>query len=232
MNRRKECGKESGVAIFYILMGVILFATLTYSFVRSVNQTQSGNNKEQARVAANDVMREMKSIEQAIQKLRIVNNCSENEISFYSSEWATPADYDNTNSLNAAGDFNCFVYKSDGGGVSFSDYADSTLNGLSEGIYFSGSFAVEEVGTSAPELMIFIRVGEQACTQINLQANIDSNNDVGSVLAAYNVPFTGSYSLVDTIGDATSHADLEAESYGCLIDNNDHYVFYGVLIER
>ncbi len=113
--------KESGVAIWYILAGVALFGALSYSFVRSVNDSQSNVSKEQSKIIANEILSYAKSVEQGVQRLMTVNRCSENEISFYSDKWDTPADYDNVNTPFASGDFNCHVFHPEGAGVTWQD---------------------------------------------------------------------------------------------------------------
>ncbi len=228
----KNVSNQSGVAIWYILAGIALFAALSYSFVRSVNQSQSGTSKEQSKIAASGLLRYMNALEQGIQKLTVVHGCSENTISFYSELWATPTDYDNANNLNAGGDFNCFIYQGNGGGVSWDTFGDLTLNGEAQDVYVSSAFAVEDIGTAAPELIFFARTNVPTCDEINRQAGIGTSNDVNGVVSTYAAPFVGAYSLTDTIGDAAAHSDLAGESYGCFIDGNDHYVFYGVISER
>ena len=134
--------KESGVAIWYILAGIVLFAALSYSFARSVNDSQSNTSKEQSRIAATELLAYAKSIEQAVQRLLTVNGCSENDISFYSDKWDTPADYDNPNTPFASGDFNCHVFHPNGAGAT---WKQPKGNDGSDYIY-TGRLRVTDIG--------------------------------------------------------------------------------------
>lgn len=224
--------KESGVVIWYILAGVALFAALSFTFMRSANQSSGSMSKEQARIASSEILRYGESLKQAVQNLRLVAGCSENDLSFYTSGWATPSDYDNANNLFAGGNFDCFVFQKFGGGQSWSKLNNLTLTGLSEGSYITSAFAIEDIGTAAPDLLLMVRASPEVCTAVNSQAGIGANTDASGVVSTYTAPFIGSYTLVDTLGDVAAHADLAGKTYGCFTDAAGESVIFTVLLDR
>lgn len=224
--------KERGIAIWYILVGIILFAAVSFSFMRGVGTSSGSANKEQVKIQTDQLIRYAKSLEQAVTKLRLNNGCGENDISFYSTKWATPADYDNTNTPVADADFNCHVFNQNGGGQNWRELNKLLLEGENDNIYITTDFAIQDVGTAEPELLFMERVSADECAKINAIAKIGGDYDAGAVVATYTNPFNGGYAIVDTIGDAAAHADLAGKNYGCLIDGNDDFIFFNVLIDR
>ena len=177
--------KESGVAIWYILIGIILFAALSFSFVRSISQSQTNTSQEQGRIIANEILQYAKSIEQTVQRLRLVNGCSENDISFYSDEWSVPANYDNANTPNAGGDYNCHVFHREGGGI---NWKDASGNDGSEYV-FAGRLRVNNVGDSllSDLLIVLPNVELAVCEQMNviLGSNFANNPPQDAANANY-----------------------------------------------
>jgi hypothetical protein len=224
-----KTNRERGVAIFYILAGVVLFGALTFSFMRSVTNTSSSANRGQTKVIAQDILRYATSVEKTVERLRLVSNCSENDISFYSSEWTTPANFDNANSAFADGDFTCHVYNVNGGGLNFEDPQGNSGTQY----FFTGDLSVQGIGSTAPELLLILpNVTETVCTEINRSLDIPAiPADTGDAdyAGAY---FQGSY----TAGDSINDTNLNGKSSGCFEGGGTPaagtYHFYHTLIAR
>lgn len=103
---------QGGNALFLILIAVALFAALSYAITSS---GRGGGNitKENYSIAAARLVQYFGAMQYAIQKMQLINGCSDEELSF---EWepfdGTEAALDNP----ITGDkFECFVYHPDGG---------------------------------------------------------------------------------------------------------------------
>ena len=227
-----KTSKESGIAIWYILVGIALFAALSYSFVRSVSQSQDNTSEEQARIIATEILQYAKTLEQALQRLTMINGCSENDISFYSSEWDTPSNYDNTNTPFASGDFNCHVFHRDGGGISW-----KAPKGNDESDYvFTGRLRITNVGDdNLAELMIILpNIDIGVCKAINRILDKDFSNNPPQDAANANYAgfyFNGAYLPGNQLnGEVTGHTTgcFEGDSS----PSSGTYHFFHALIVR
>ena len=94
MPKNPPFSAQSGNALWFILLAVALLAALTFAVTRSTDTTEQANITEHDTIAANEVMRTARGIEEAVSRFRI-NGIPENNISFYDSN-ALPA-YSNGN---------------------------------------------------------------------------------------------------------------------------------------
>ena len=229
--------KESGLAMWYILAGVVLLAAVTFTFMRSMNTGTSTATIEKSRIVALKILRYAESLEQGVQELLLVNGCSERDISFYSVRWNTPADYDNTNTPEAAGDFNCHVFHPEGAGRSFQLPQG---NDGSEYVVI-GRLQVAGVGTDpAPAgselLLILPNVDLGVCLAINRLLEVenpggDPPQDAGG--ANYGPPyFNGSFGG----GNQINGSELAGLKSACFEGDSSPpsgtYHFYHTLIAR
>ena len=102
---------EEGSALFYILIGVVLFAALSYTvagMMRSGNADMIG--EEQANLAAGEILDYARAMRQSVQQMKISNGCNDTDISF---ENSIVSGY--TNGTNTS----CQVFHSNGGGMNY-----------------------------------------------------------------------------------------------------------------
>ena len=131
---------ESGNVFILILLGVFLFGALMYSFSRSANQGAGNLSKQQAKIAAQEILNYARLVEGAVDRVRR-NGCSESEISF---ENDVVTGYTNP---NAPTDKSCHIFDDEGGKVSYPANLNQWLEksysaelGYNEYVFNSGNF--------------------------------------------------------------------------------------------
>ncbi len=206
---------ERGSALFYILIGIVLFAALSYS----VSSMMSGGSaesigQEQAKLFGGEVLDYGRALRGAIQDMKISNGCGETEISF---ETGGLTGY--TNGTNTS----CQVYHNNGGDM---NYIKPATEITASDWIFVGSNIVAGVGTAAPDLIAILpNIKKSICDDINLSSGLAS---AGSDTTIDFTKFAGSYASTQTLNDA------DGKMAGCLnyANSGDNYFFYQVLIPR
>lgn len=110
----KRTERLSGNILFLILIAVALFAALSYAVTQSSKSGGSGISKDKAKILASQMIQYATGIEQAITRLKLVNKCTNEQITFEDS--TTSAGYVNA---NAPADKRCHVFDPAGGGLAF-----------------------------------------------------------------------------------------------------------------
>lgn len=226
---------QSGNVLWFILVAVLLLGALTMVLTRSGSTVDQSGDVEQARVKATQIMRYGKSIEAAIQQMKL-RGISENDISFENSTTATS--YMNANcSVDE-----CKVFNVNGGGLTYTD-PPSGVNDGSEWI-FTGANNVGTtagpVGTTAARsgndlVMLLPEAKESLCIQINRDLDVGTAGTLpadatGIATTAFTGTFVSALNLID--GDPTPF-ELDRESGGCFTDTNAGVTyFYYVLLAR
>lgn len=221
---------ESGNVLVYILIAVVLFAALGFAVSNMMRGGSEGISREKASLYASEVMAYAKSIEDAVNILRISNNCIDTQISFETPllEWM----YENP---DAPSDKSCHVFDKDGGGAVYKDKPqDWVINGAGfTGMWFNGETAVLDIGTTAPELILWItELKPDICDKINKTLN--GANATEDEVSDHAGGFEGAYVLAaNGIGNASGNAYRNNKA-GCLIDPSPSglYNYYHVLITR
>lgn len=206
--------RNSGNALFLILIAVALFAALSYAVTQS---GRGGGNTaaEQAQLQAARVMNFAARVQQAVTRLRLINGCSETQLSFENSN-AQTGSYANP---GAPTDKSCNVFDPAGGGVAFEDLPGTPVNILPGGEWWTaqysifGGFEVYGQGTTgnrpaSNDLVLGAPVSLDMCNAINKQLRI-ATMYVDSSPAYYATQFQGSYANgggTAVLGDAT-HAN-------------------------
>ncbi len=176
--------KQSGNALFLILIAVALFAALSYAI------TQSGRGggsieKENAQLIASRIVQYAGQVQNAVNKMRIINGCSDIEISFHH-------DYDQDGILettmpdaiflnpNTTGN-DCYVFNEEGGDIPyiqpstdwFIDAADIPGSAYAEYV-FTGGLQFADVGSNCVTTsnctdlaMVLIGLSDDLCQAIN-----------------------------------------------------------------
>lgn len=240
---------EKGNIFVLILLGVFLFAALMYSFTRSANQGSGNLTKQQAKIAAQEIISYARLVEGAVNRVR-QNGCSENDISF---DNAIVNGYSNPNSPT---DNSCHIFEEDGGRVvyatlptnyidsSFSTYQSDLDTTWGEWIY-SGSGSIPEIGTDCStsdckELTANIHfLDREICLEVNNLMKVTNPSDSPPPENSSSPPGTwevrkyiGTY---DNTANFINNNSLDKTHTACLMVNdgtNDYYSFYHVLFAR
>ncbi len=217
--------KESGNALWFILVAVALMAALTVTISRSTDTAEQSGNVESFRVKASDIMRHSSSIQRAVNDMRM-RGLSENELSFENS--FTSADYTNGTCAD------CLVFGSAGGGMSYRTPGTGWLDAghSADPRYreweFTGTNIVPGIRSANADLIMYVGYLKQAlCTEINTLLGVTGIPVDGNGINT--TAYQGAFANTSTIDNMT---DLEA---GCFQDTGASardYTFYQVLIKR
>ena len=235
-NNRKT---ESGNALWFILLAIILLGGLTVMMSRSSNTSGDTGDYERRQIHASEIMRYAKGIEVAVSTMK-TRGCSENEVSF---ETSAVAGYANA---SAPTDESCHVFETAGGGQVYKTPKDDWLVPSDAQTtrrgdwFFTGDNNVSGVGTSAgEELLIFLPyIHQSLCIAINDLLGVTNPSGVPPQedSATGVTQYTGSFGS-ETISDSGSN--LSGEKTGCFQGgdtsypfDDDHYIFYHVLLTR
>ncbi len=236
---------ENGNVFIIILVAVALFGALIFTFSRSGSQGISSISKQEAKIAAQEIINYARLVEGAVDRVRR-NGCSENEISF---ENLIVSGYSNSNSPS---DNSCHVFDDNGGKISYKAPKTEWLDGshVSELVYGQIFFTVRTeipgVGIddhptdSDGELIMNIPyINKNICLTINaLLKHQDSNNDGLDLLAGGQInltlPFNGVTSgttsnLRGTEVDGTLNGCFRSIGAGSPLGS---FHFYHVLLAR
>ena len=76
-----QSNHSSGNVLFLILIAVVLFAALSYA-VTSSSRSSGNVDKEKNELAISNLMQQLTLLDQSIMRLKILNKCTDKEISF------------------------------------------------------------------------------------------------------------------------------------------------------
>lgn len=108
---------ESGNVLFFILIGVALYAALSFTITRS--DTNNNLDAQTVYATANSLIQYGGDVKQGVARVRAQNGCAIEQISF------DPAPYDGSyesgyyNNPNSPSDKRCHVFHPDGGNVDY-----------------------------------------------------------------------------------------------------------------
>lgn len=239
----KKNTAQAGNALFFILIAVVLLGFLTMILSRGGSSVDQSGDFERDRIIAGQVLRYAKSIETAIQEMKL-RDISENDISFENTETAT--DYTNA-SCDDATDRSfpeCQLFDVDGSGLTYRNFPNA--NDGSDWI-FTGANNVGTtagpVGSTAARsgndiIMLLPNVDNTLCIQINRDLDVGTAGTLpvettGIATTAFTGAFAaGGPTILD--GDPTPF-ELNNETAGCFIDeapDPDVTYFYYVVLAR
>ena len=226
----QQAKTASGNVLFLILIAVALFAALSYAVTQSSKTGGNGISKDKAKILAAELVQYATQMEQTITRLRVINNCTNAQISF---ENPVVGIYVNA---GAPSDKRCHVFDVAGGGLSWQDPPKNVNDGSV--YFFTGRDYVAGIGSSCPaeqctDLVVRVsNMSTEVCQAIMHKMNAMPPNAVvppetdGSHSST---PFTGSYVRQDEIAGA----NINGNATGCYsrIGGTLNY-FYHVLISR
>lgn len=250
---------EHGNALFLILIAVALFAALSYAVTQS---GRGGGNvdRETLLIETAQLVQYISSITQAVQRLQLINGCSDTQISLlYDSDGDGTAETNGDDAFfnpNAPADGSCNVFSPNGGAITYiqpSDTLRDTTELTGANLFRSGDivFAVDneyfQVGTdgiagqSTDLSLIIPYMNADACAQINQSLGIEGNTqDTNiSIPASITDPaaFVGVYPAtpVGIVGDEAIGSALVGQATACVdetLSSTAGLHFYQILIER
>ena len=228
---------QSGNVLFLILIAVVLFAALSYAVTQSSRGGGNANN-ETTLINSSTLIQYAGQMEQAIQRLRLINGCSETDITFHDARWGH-THYQHT----PASDDECNVFHADGGGVPFPTDA-SDVAGLPW--EFEGG---NDLGNGTNELMMYIPgISLSMCNTINDKLGLGWTSppiDNGSIVDAADgsTRFVGSYVGGTNFDSLTGHpSDNDCSPVQPLCDistacfqeeeGSQYYILYHIILHR
>jgi hypothetical protein len=177
---KPENNKESGNAMVFVLVALVLFVTLVMTFTKDSQQGTSALTKQQAKIYASEILEYAKKVDNAVNRVRAKNGCSENELNFDNSE---VTGYTNT---DAPTDDSCDIFDDDGGKISYKtpetswlDTSQSAQTSYQEWV-FTGDNYVPDVGTNTSEsgnelALIIMYLNQQTCIEINNYLDVSNS---------------------------------------------------------
>lgn len=214
---------EAGNAFLFILLGVVLFASL--SFVMSRGFGTEGTSKisdRRAELAASEIMTYAQRVQRAVNRIRS-QGISESDISLEFGGNFINADCDEATDTNFPA---CQVFNAQGGNVSEQAPPEGANDGTSW--HFTGSTCIEDCdGTSTADedlLLVLPNLEDNVCQFLNRKLDIDG---VPTATGTYSTTaFTGSFS--NDTGIVVVGRPFDAVCYSDGTDNH----FYYILIKR
>ncbi len=175
---------ESGNVIFFILIGVALFAALTMAITETNKGGGDSIDDEQARVRATEIMEYGSDMATAISRLRL-NGCSQTQISF---ENHTAGGYENA---FAPSDESCHVFSLNGGGMRYQPY---------DNMIITGNYVITHIKSDDTDLILDLQTTKNTCEAINELLGIPNNGIDGPPTDTLDagVKFDGDYVLAST----------------------------------
>ena len=238
--------RQDGNAMFFVLIGIALFAALTYTVVRT-SSTTGKVSMENAQIAAQQIISYAEKINGAVQSVSLQNGCLSSQISFENSKIAGYINPD------APGSKKCHIFDPAGGGVDYEGPPSLALdtaaaaagaggtNALVAQYFFTGNTCVDNVGSgpytactpSNSELLLIVPwVSSEICSAINQILGNTTPILVDAGGGFDNTKFTGAF----TGNYALGAAGMTAYQVGCYksvgAPPGTGYHFYYTLLAR
>ncbi len=239
---KRNYNPQRGNAFFIILLGIVLFAALSYAVTQSMRGGMSQITQEQAKFAAREMIEYGQKLRDTVKELMITNGCTDTQITF---EGATYY-FEGSGYTNATAPTSkiCHVFDAAGGNMKFITPMQNVTSATFSMII--GEHCYEGVGTgpspcpAASKELEFnvVNIPLSVCQEINKIAAIGA---IGAdpPLDDYNAntanKFVGTYSATDA---ASNNIIIGAsgKNFGCYQDNagthQDQYIFYYILLAR
>lgn len=206
--------RESGSAIFYILIAIVLFAALSFAVSNSFRGSGEGMRDEIYDLQASEILQFARSIRSAAHGLRI-DGIADRRISF---ENNFASGY--TNSVCSLD--RCKIFHPDGAGMTYSTPSEEWLNSAIAGTpykewYFSGANSVQDLGpsTNAELMLILPWLRVEMCTALNDALDITNPGGLPPQTAGnfdLVTQFTGTFNNNETI---SKNPELDNKRAAC-----------------
>lgn len=193
--------RRSGNVVIIILVAIGLFAALAYTFMRGGQQGQGNLTAHQARVAAQDLLTYVNTVEKTVNRL-ITRGCSENQLDFANDTWVRnngETIYD-TGHNSQAPDTGCSVFGPDAiRALTFPDYGWSAAGATNTR---AGSFRVitlriPEIGEEdqADLIITYTSNSRDLCLRFNELAGVENTDNAPpqSTFGATTTDYSGAF---------------------------------------
>lgn len=228
---------QQGSVIWFIFIGIAVFAALGFAVSRMMQGESGQRNQEMMVLMASDILQFGRSMRTTIQGMQ-VNGVGDHEISF---EHGSPALYTNANCTG----FDCRVFHPSGGALQYIEPFEDWFNPAHAAEdqygtwYFTGANRIPVIGTDAggtpEELLVMVPwINRSLCEEINVRLGLMERGgtiprDSGTVELGSR--FAGSYGPGTPIDTTPA---MDSVRVGCFRDASidDGYHFYQVLIAR
>lgn len=230
---------QNGNVLFYILIAIVLFSALGFAVSSSMRGGGNMLTDEMLELQANEILSYAGKMKETVQSLQLINDCSDTDISFESTEWGH-TDYDNGSAPDE-----CKVFDPNGGRLRWSSPDDSITT--SEWEYWS-NVRIAGVGNSDNDadsvdlIMVLPDLSQDMCNTLNQKINgANAPDDRGDVIDGTLGRFNGTYTPQENITGTTEagncenpNAKLCAKTSGCFREelSGQLYIFYQALIAR
>ncbi len=236
---------QSGSVFFIILLGIMMFAALSYAVLQGSRNSTSMMGQDQAKLMAQDIATYANTIVGAVQKLKL-SGCTDLQMSFTNTVWllgSGTAVHPTSHNAAAPGDGSCAVFATTGGKVNamnapaksfFTATPSNTDPAL--GAFRVSPIVMPGVGTGEPDLVLVMPwVERTTCMSINTLNGVSNETSTPPQAVESNIVlYTGTYPTVtpDTLASNTKTA---GQTSYCVTDNSNTLGsdrFYRVLIAR
>jgi len=227
--------KESGNAMFYILIAVALLAALTVAVANSGRSSIQSVASERQTLMAGEILDYSDAIKKSVQMLRL------RSVTFTRLEFDDPALTGYANAACTTTD--CMIFNEAGGGAVYTAPQSDALTAAADWVFVANN-EIENIGrtlgtAAGSDLLMVLRpLNKGVCIAINDALSVtnsgtdgDPPEDTGIDIT---VPFIGATAYSMSVGD-----EVTAESLGgghmaaCFRDlTAGEYVFYQVLLPR
>lgn len=240
-NEQHARKSESGNVLFLILIAVALFAALSYAVTQSSRSGGGDASSETNLVNSATITQYPSSIRTAMIRMMVSNSVDPTDLNFN----APPYTDLNTATLQSEGVF--YPANGGGGGATYTTApADVMADGSAGTWFFSGSYAIENVGLDTAgtgnDIIAFLPgVKSGICDKINTELGIPTTDrimtadiDVEAAAVQMDHDYTFPSAITATIGTTGGAASFDGQPFGCFEDNNGsgENIYYHVLIER
>lgn len=222
---------QSGNALIFILIAVVLLGGLTMLLTRSSGSSDDTGDIERTQIEAGDAMRFGKSLGQAAQNL-IAQGCSENTLNFDYEVAVTG--YENPAS---PADKSCDIFDAKGAGLTWRTPSSSLSNSA---YLITSANTVQGVGcdtgnaTCTDLILMLPGLSQATCAQINHMVKVTNPSNAPPVdtdnLVDTTTKFTGGFTFVRSLAD--TGGNLTGKETGCLQTSPGNFAFYTVIIPR
>jgi hypothetical protein len=234
---------QRGNVLFLILIAVALFAVLTYAVTKSNRSGSDNVVTDKNRLAASAVMEYAAGIRGAIMRIKTINGCTDDQISFYN-----PVHWYNYTNPNAPVSKKCNVFDAAGGNMVY--IPPEKLLKIASAIsasdiveHWIGNSDIPQIGTncataSCADLYMVISMNDatipgaaKICQAINEKLKLPSYVPVPDMsISIWGwPPFVGTFTNPNSATDSR----LNGVDGACFHDTTNHYyTYYQVMIAR